>query len=673
MKDIRARWRLLIILSIKSKAATIWMALTCIKWIAAAACVVAAAWPCAAVHAQGATETDLLAAKEALQRGNWKALEALRPRFAGELLEAYPTYWMLSGTVDRADPREVQGFLDRYPGTPLADSLRREWLRALGASGQWDLFRNEFTKVSGEDAELTCYALQERKQRGDAEVAAETRTLFLSGREAPAACDPLFAELLAAGVITENEAYQRLRKLLAANALKDAKRTLAFLPPRHGIAEKVLDRVQADPAHYLAHEKAAVFTRAKREVVIYAIERLARNHSDEAAQQLDAFAARLEGDAAYAWGYVAWQAAMDHEPRALEWYARAGSTPLTDVQVAWRARAALRTGNWKQVLSSIQALSPEEARDPTWRYWRARALRELGEKEAADGLLKSLAGQVSFYGLLAAEELGQPFAPSWNGFRPQPTDLDRVRAIAGIQRALALYHAGLDNEAVREWLWAIRGLEDRDLLAAAELARLANVSDRAINTANRTVQLHDFAQRYPTPHREALSSASRQWDMDEALVYAIIRQESRFNPEARSRAGAAGLMQLMPSTARWVARQIPIQPFSASMLTRPELNINMGTYYFRRVLTDLAHPILATAAYNAGPARARRWRDEKPLEGAIYTETIPFNETRDYVKQVFTNAYFYRQRLTGKQASLRELLGTVPGRAGDTSVAANIP
>jgi soluble lytic murein transglycosylase len=256
-----------------------------------------------------------------------------------------------------------------------------------------------------------------------------------------------------------------------------------------------------------------------------------------------------------------------------------------------------------------------------------------------------------------------------------PTDLDRVRAYAGIQRALALYRIGLDNEALREWLFAIRGLDDRDLLAAAEVARLANEPDRAINTANRTVQVHDFSQRYPVPHRDVMALATTKWGLDEAMMYAIIRQESRFMPEARSRAGATGLMQLMPSTAKWVARQIPIQPFNTDMLVRPDVNVTMGTYYFGRVLADLGHPIMATAAYNAGPGRARRWRDDKPLEGAIYAETIPFNETRDYVKQVFTNAWFYRHRLTGKPTSFRQLLGTVPGRLTDPagSVAANIP
>jgi len=446
------------------------------------------------------------------------------------------------------------------------------------------------------------------------------------------------------------------------------------MPRRHQVTDKQLDRIQAEPLQFLLREKAAVLTRSRRELVLYAIERLARSKADDAADRLEAFAARLEGDAGYAWAQVAWQAALDHNPHALEWYAKAADTPLTESQLEWRVRAGLRGQRWKDVLAAIQALPPELAREPTWRYWRARALRELGEKDAADGLLRTLAGQPTFYGLLASEELGQPYVPEWNGFQPQATDLERVRSYAGIQRALALYRVGLDNEALREWLWAIRGLDDRDLLAAAELAHQANVSDRAINTANRTVQLHDFAQRYPMPHRELLTQASRQWDMDEALVYAIIRQESRFMAEARSRAGAAGLMQLMPATARWVARQMPMQPFQVGMLTRPEVNIPMGTYYFRRVLDALAHPILATAAYNAGPARARRWRDDKPLEGAIYTETIPFNETREYVKQVFTNAYFYKHRLTGKPANLHQLLGTVPGRDSDTaSFAANIP
>jgi soluble lytic murein transglycosylase len=627
-------------------------------------------------HARAqATDSDVLAAKEASQRGQWKALEGYRARFAGHVLEAYPSYWLLAGNVERSDAREVRAFLDRYPASPLAESLRREWLRALGASASWELFRAEYPRVVGDDVEITCYSFQERLARSDPEVMAEARSLFVSGRETAAACEPVFVALAAAGRVTEGETWDRVRAMLAEGNVKESRRANAMLASKIALNEKQLERVSKDPAAFLAKEKLGkTVPRAQQELLVFAVERLARNKPEEAAERLAALTPRLEPQAVrHAWGQVAWQGALNHHPRALEWYSQVGTTALNDTQIAWRARAALRASSWKDVLGSIQALSLEQQREPTWRYWRARALRVLGSGEAADQLLRGIANQQTFYGLLAAEELGIAAPPEWNGFRPQATDLDRVRAIEGIQRALALYRAGLDPEALREWLWAIRGLDDRDLLAAAELARQANETERAINTADRTVLVHDMSQRFPVPHRDTLSAAARQWDLDEAMVYGLIRQESRFMSDARSRVGAAGLMQLMPATARWVARQISIKPFKPDMLLRPDVNLQMGTYYFRRVLGDLGHPLLATAAYNAGPGRARRWRDEGALEGAVYAETIPFNETRDYVKKVFTNAWYYHHRLTGKTSNLHDMLGQVRGRSGDASVASNIP
>ena len=650
------------------------IALTCIKTGVASLCaaiISASPWPS---FAQG-SDADVLAAREAAQRGQWKIVEGYRARLGGHVLEAYPWYWTLQGSVDRVDPREVRAFLDRHPNTPLAETLRREWLRALGAAGSWEAFRAEYPKVVGDDAEITCYSFQERLARSDPEVMAEARSLFVSGRESGAACDSVFAALASSGRITQTEAWERIRVMLAEGNVKEARRAAALLPPATTISDKHLERIAKDPGGFLAKEKLGkTVPKAQQELLVFAVERLARNKPGEAAERLVALTPRLEPQAVrHAWGQVAWQGALNHHPRALDWYSQVGTTALTDTQIAWRARASMRAGDWKEVLASIQALSPEQQREPTWRYWRARALRKLGETQPAEQLLRSIAGQQTFYGVLATEELGIAAAPEWNGFRPLPADLDRVRAIEGIQRALALYRIGLDAEALREWLWAIRGLDDRGLLAAAEIARQANETERAINTADRTVQLHDLSQRFPTPHRETLSAAARQWDLDEALVYGLIRQESRFMADARSRVGAAGLMQLMPATARWVARQMSITPYKPDMLLQPDTNLQMGAYYYSRVLADLGHPLLATAAYNAGPGRARRWRDERALEGAIYAETIPFNETRDYVKKVFTNAWYYHHRLTGRTANLHEMLGQIRGRSGEPSVASNIP
>jgi soluble lytic murein transglycosylase len=648
------------------------MALTCIKWISSALCaaLLAASW---AAHAQSVSDADLAAAKEALRKGRWQAIEQLAPRFAGTILEAYPEYWLLDGDIEHADPARIRAFLDRHPAGPLAESLRRDWLKALGANGDWDLFRAEHARLIADDAEIACYALQERLARADASAVRDARARFREAREEPAPCEPVFARLVAEGQLSPADIWKRIRVLLSAGQVKAAKSAGALLPAPKRIADRTLDRIAANPGRYLAHLKARSLDEAGRESAIFALAQLARSRPDDAATHLEKLASLLRGDARYAWGQIAWQAASDLDPRALEWYAKAGSEPLSDNQVAWKARVALRIGDWKAVAAAIDELSPAVARESTWRYWKARALREKGDTAAAEAILRPLASLHSFYGVLAAEELHVPAAPDWNGVQPSEADLQRVKAIPGIQRALLLYRGGLDNDALREWSWATRSLDDRGLLAAARIAAEAGVADRAIFTADRTLQLHDFARRYPVPHRSALDAAARQWGLDEAFVYGIIRQESRFLADARSPAGAVGLMQLMPRTARWVARQIPVHPFKPEMLVLPEVNVAMGTYYLHRVLEALGDPILAAAAYNAGPTRARRWRDDKPLEGAIYAETIPFPETREYVKKVFTNAWYYRQRLNTAPATLHELLGTVPGRDSADSFAANIP
>ncbi|MGE5617049.1 MAG: hypothetical protein ACM3X5_09050, partial [Bacillota bacterium] len=400
--------------------------------------------------AQAATDADVVAAKEAAQRGDWKTLDTLRQRLAGHPLEAYAAYWAITGALDRVPEADVQAFLARYPDSPLAESLRREWLKVLGAAGNWTLFRAEHPKLINDDAEVTCYDLQERLARDDADAPAEARALFLMGNESPPACDTLFASLVVGGRVSAEDTWIRLRKLLAANLVRDAKRTSGFLNARETIPEKSLDRAAADPAGYLAKDRSSLAQRAQREIALFALERLARSKPDEAAERLERIATKLGADdARYAWGRIAYQAALNHDPHALAWYAQAGDL-LTDTQVAWKARAAMRAGEWKTVLAAIQALPPEQQRDPTWRYWRSRALRQLGEAAAADGLLKSLARETNFYGLLAAEDLGTIAPPDWKGWRPEAADLDRVRALPGIQRALLLYRIGLDNEGVRE-------------------------------------------------------------------------------------------------------------------------------------------------------------------------------------------------------------------------------
>jgi len=230
------------------------------------------------------------------------------------------------------------------------------------------------------------------------------------------------------------------------------------------------------------------------------------------------------------------------------------------------------------------------------------------------------------------------------------------------------------NEGVREWLFGIRYFDDARLLAAAEFARRAEIWDRSIQAADRTVRSHNFALRYPLPYREVFTEYAKTYDLDEAWVLGLVRQESRFITDARSAAGAAGLMQVMPRTARFVAQKIGLRNYLRKGVTEVETNVTLGTGYLRLVLDQLGHPLLASAAYNAGPARARRWRDaSRPLEGAIYTETIPFPETRDYVKKVMANSVFYAALIQKEVSPLKARLGTIAPRSGAEPAEDDLP
>jgi soluble lytic murein transglycosylase len=229
------------------------------------------------------------------------------------------------------------------------------------------------------------------------------------------------------------------------------------------------------------------------------------------------------------------------------------------------------------------------------------------------------------------------------------------------------------TESLREWIYAVRGLPDEGLLLAADYARRQGLYDRAINTAERTSLRHDYGLRYLMPFREHFTAAARENSVDEALLLGIARQESRFIPDILSSAGAVGLMQLMPPTARWVAKQLNRADYRPSQISDVAINTQFGAFYFKYWLDRLERmPALAAAAYNAGPGRAQAWRIGAPLEGAVWVETIPFNETRDYVKKVLANAMMYTRLLNQTYVPLSARLGTVPprGNGSDAAVAA---
>jgi soluble lytic murein transglycosylase len=621
----------------------------------------------ATATAQGAAlDEDFLAARDAYQANNPARFETHAQRLQGHLLEPYVAYWRLSLRLEEASPEEVRGFLSANRNGPLAERLRGEWLKSLAERGEWSLFNAELPLLASRDLEVTCYALQYRMQAKPEEALPEARSLWFVTRDPPDACMPLINALIAAGLISGDDLWTRIRVALEAGRVSRARWIAEWLPAGEAPAPQSLERAASNPAGYLERRSHDFKTRAGRETVMFAVHRLARVAPAQAASHWTRLEERFSReDRAYVWGMIGYLGAMRHDRDALAWFARAGD--LSDLQLAWKVRAALRVGSWRDVLDAADAMSDRERSISAWRYWKARALKATGREDEATELLVPLASEFGFYGQLAMEELGGKISVPSAAYKPGAEDVRAMGQRVGLRRALELYRLGLRAEANGEWLWGIRGFDDRQLLAAAEVARRHEVYDRAITTAERTVGLHDFEMRYLAPYRDVLKAHTAQLALDEAWVYGLIRQESRFIPDAQSVAGATGLMQLMPATASWVAKRIGLKNWRWSQVTEIDTNVGLGTYYLRHVLDALdGQPVLASAAYNAGPSRARTWRPDSAMEGAVFAETIPFTETRLYVKNVMANATYYAHNFNQQMQSLKERLGTVgPHPAGD--------
>jgi soluble lytic murein transglycosylase len=632
----------------------------------------------AAPAARAANDEALLGAYDAYRSADPIKLARFAKKLDGHPLEPWVDYWKLALRLEDTPTEEVRAFLEHRANTYVAELLRGDWLEVLGKRGDWEEFDRELALYPREDLEIHCYASLRAAQSdtGAAPVRlADEDWLWLEPGELPDGCLKLVDLLLEQERVSVTDVWRRVRVLFEKGQITAAKTTLGYLAKADAPDERMLAEAARQPKRLLDRLPRHLDSRPVREVLVLALLRHARTDPAAAARLLEGpLAARLpEKDLRYLWGRVAYEGAREHEPDALKWYTQA-SGRLDDDQLAWKARAALRAGRWDVVRDAIDWMSPSLRHESAWTYWYGRALAAQGEESGSRAYYLRIAGQTDFYGLLASEELGYVNALPENAYVPSEEEVQAASRDAGLTRALELIRLGLRTEGVREWLFSVRYLDDARSLAAAEFARRAGIWDRSIQAADRTVSQHNFALRYPLPYREVFSEYARTYGLDEAWVLGLVRQESRFISDARSSAGAAGLMQVMPRTARFVAQKIGMRFDHRKSVTEVHTNVTLGTGYLRLVLDQLGSPLLASAAYNAGPARARRWRDEsRPLEGAIYAETIPFPETRDYVKKVMANSAFYGALLEKKLTPLKARLGTIPPRSAADPAEDDLP
>ncbi len=603
---------------------------------------------------------------------------------ANHPLQRYVEYWRLRILLSERRPESmsseldgaVRRYLERYPESIAGDLLRRDWLLALGRREEWRLFDEQYPQwILRDEAGPDCYAQLSRLAAGRPDRSAAF-ALVMRPVESTRPCRTLFRAMADAGLVDERTARHRLMLALEANSTPD----IRFAASLVGLA------LQAEAVEAALRRPAQAIKRESNgDVLTIALVRLARSDVEQAVAALQKASTRLTtAQRAFAWSQMAAAGARKLLPEAHDWTVNAhpaarrtaNEAPApgySDETRRWLVRAALRRGDWRWVGSLIDGFAPAVREEPEYRYWRARAHAALGQKDKALPLYQAVAARHDYYGKLAREELGRPITALPRGPAPAATDTEVAAwdGNAGFARARAFYELGMRFEGNREWNFELRNLDPARLRSAAWWAYRQGLLDRAINTDERLGLQADATLRFPTPHADRLEGIARETGIDPAWVYGLIRQESRFIAVARSSVGASGLMQLMPGTARWVARQMGRADYTPDQIDDLQTNLEFGTFYLKRVLDNVdGSALLASAGYNAGPRRARDWRAtlSAPIEGAIFAELIPFTETRGYVKHVLSNTVDYAALATGRPQSLKRWLGDV-GPGPSTSLA----
>lgn len=582
--------------------------------------------------------------REARVHNESDAMPERRAESEAKTLADFSQYQSALDAAKRGDDLFAQQFLAQAGDSAMAENVRNEWLKSLGSRGQWALFAQEYKKLSadGRAQEVQCYAdLNAGQYAAAAKWVRETARL-------PQGCTRLVESAAASGRLNQDDAWRRVRGLLSNNQITDARNLAAALgSPFEGGAQGAQEYALLDVIGKNARKSPA------------------------AAASLSAMEGTLNrGQSSFAWGVLGhYQAQSQNMPTALSYYGRVSERKqLTDEQFEWYARAALRLQRWNDLADIISHMPENLQKQPTWQYWLARSYAAQGDNSRAKPLYeKAAASGRNFYAVMATEELGRRIDTRNNVSAPSRSETKRMAGDGAIKRALTLFQnaqaAGdgkMRRQAQSEWRFATRGFSEDKLLAAAQVAYDNRFYDMAINSADRTDRKLNYNLRYLSPFKDTTVRYAGEAGVDPAWVYGLIRQESRFVMGAQSNVGAQGLMQVMPATAREIASKIGM---SSSELYSMDGNIRMGTWYMADAKRRLQNnEVMATAGYNAGPSRARNWQASMPLEGAIYAETIPFNETRDYVKKVMTNATYYASLFNEPQTSLKQRMGTVPAR-----------
>ena len=605
---------------------------------------------------------------ESVERGDWSAIDDL-PAADSQLLQKYvlwldlrATFWR--ATIATASAADIDAFLKQYGTLRPARELRYKHALHLARSGDLAGYQRIYEQYyQGQDiAKLDCLSLQAELEAGrTTRVNGRATNLWLVGRSQVSECDAVFDYLAQQKLLGPVE-YRKRFKLAVDNREFQLARWLAKNIDQQHVDEAALwIKAQTHPEDFLKNDKQYSDSETARKQLVYATERLTYRDPELAQAAWRQVSKRIgfsdEQQLSTARHIALWTA-RDNLPGAYKLLLDLPSAAADSEVSRWRARVSLRNAEWNKLLLDIAAMSQELRESEEWRYWRAVALQHSGQVLAAEAAFQELSQERSYYGFLAADELGQNYALDHSELLADEDAISAIEARPDIVRARELFLVGQDSRGRSEWDAVVRFFSAEDRLQAAILADRWGWHSRAISLAASLGEYNDLSIRYPLPYQQMFEQSSSDASISPTWAYGIARSESLFMPDVRSKAGAIGLMQLMPATGREVARGIRLPYSGLHTLTNPASNIRLGTSYLGQMAERFGgNPVLATAAYNAGPHRVDRWLPESgTIDARVWIENIPFNETRKYVKRVLSAQAIFHWRMTGQLRRLSDEL-----------------
>lgn len=584
-------------------------------------------------------------AQKALQTNQISQFEKLSAQLKSYPLQPYLEYLFLRHRLNQVDSNALSQFITKNKGTFYADRLHRSWLDRLAHNKNWPLFLKQYKDSSS--ASRQCYRLQALIATGDSQQALiDTPALWLVSKSQHKACDPVFKYWQAQGLLTDELRWQRILLTLEENQFSlaqylskslnnpaEAKKVISYWKKAHYSPLTLLNTLPAQKNKPPSDDNALT-----RTIIKHAIERLARKSTDKA------FEAWLRIYPSYRFSeqdkltiqrYIANRAALNREDRTLEFFANIPAEP-------WRVRAALWQQDWQAVQQAILDLNINDQHSSRWQYWLARSQDELGNKQAAEETYQTLLMDRDFYSFLSADQLQQPYQMNHNPILFEQSELDSFSQRPAVARLKEFYQLNMDLEARRQAYALKLKLPAKELQLLATLTHQWGWHNQTIALLGKAKYWDALDLRFPIVFDNAILKASKKNGLDPSWLFGLARQESAFNPKARSHVGATGLMQLMPKTGKLIARLINQPLKNTSELLNPNRNIQLGSAYLRRMYDKNQHnPVLATASYNAGPHRIKRWLPEQDLPADIWIENIPYTETRRYTQRVLSYAAIF--------------------------------